>query len=148
MESSSRPRFGHHIQHSMPSYRYNIWTTAKQMPFFCSGMGTLGCVVARCLLGWGITHLTLIDSETVSFSNPVRQSLYEFEDCLEGGKPKASAAAKHLQKIYPSAVVQGHQMRVPMPGHPPLNKEDLQVRTQYLPFFGIWPRMLSYYIKW
>lgn len=93
-------------------------------------MGTLGCAVARCLLGWGITHLTLIDSETVSFSNPVRQSLYEFEDCLEGGKPKASTAANHLQKIYPSATVQGHQMRVPMPGHPPLNKEDFQVLTQ------------------
>lgn len=25
----------------------------------------------------------------VSYSNPVRQSLYEFSDCLEGGKPKA-----------------------------------------------------------
>ena len=28
----------------------------------------------------------------VAFSNPVRQSLFEFADCLDGGKPKATAA--------------------------------------------------------
>ena len=33
-------------------------------------------------------------SVKVSFSNPVRQSLYEFQDCLHGGKDKAEAAAQ------------------------------------------------------
>jgi len=40
----------------------------------------------------------------VSFSNPVRQSLYVFEDCLDGGKPKAKTAAENLKKVYPGVV--------------------------------------------
>ncbi len=54
----------------------------------------------------------------VAFSNPVRQSLYEFEDCLHGGKPKAEAAADKLRQIYPGAVSQGISLTIPMPGHP------------------------------
>lgn len=48
--------------------------------------------------------ITLVDSSTVSFSNPVRQPLFEFEDSLAGGKPKAEAAAAALKRIYPGVV--------------------------------------------
>lgn len=82
------------------------------------GAGTLGCYVARALLGWGVRHITLVDSSTVSFSNPVRQPLFEFEDCLEGGKPKAKCAADALRRIYPGVRAEGHQLNIPMPGHP------------------------------
>ncbi|KAK2091447.1 Autophagy protein 7 [Saguinus oedipus] len=82
------------------------------------GAGTLGCNVARTLMkykflsvdrnrksstpiGWGVRHITFVDNAKISYSNPVRQPLYEFEDCLGGGKPKALAAADRLQKIFP-----------------------------------------------
>ena len=86
------------------------------------GAGTLGCYVARVLMvsvllrtfpillsdcftqGWGVRNITLVDSARVSFSNPVRQPLFEFEDCLDGGKVKAVCAADRLKKIFPGVV--------------------------------------------
>lgn len=82
------------------------------------GAGTLGCYVARTLMGWGVRKITFVDSARVSFSNPVRQPLFEFEDCLNGGKPKAACAAQRLTKIFPGINATGHDMSIPMPGHP------------------------------
>lgn len=83
------------------------------------GAGTLGCNVARTLLGWGITRITFVDSGRVSYSNPVRQSLYTFADCHNGGKHKAPAAAEALKLIRPSVDSRGVVLQIPMPGHPP-----------------------------
>jgi ubiquitin-like modifier-activating enzyme ATG7 len=94
------------------------------------GAGTLGCAVARTLLAWGVRHITLVDSGGVAFSNPVRQSLFEFEDCLSGGRPKAVAAAEKLQRIFPGAVTRGVVLRVPMPGHAVLPQEEAAVRAE------------------
>jgi ubiquitin-like modifier-activating enzyme ATG7 len=82
------------------------------------GAGTLGCYVARTLMGWGVRNITFVDSARVSFSNPVRQPLFEFEDCLEGGKPKAACASDRLKKIYPGINANGYNISIPMPGHP------------------------------
>ncbi|KAF9194344.1 Autophagy protein 7, partial [Haplosporangium sp. Z 27] len=82
------------------------------------GAGTLGCYVARSLLGWGVRNITFVDNAKVSFSNPVRQPLFEFEDCLEGGKDKAKTAAASLKKVYPGVNAVGHALSIPMPGHP------------------------------
>jgi ubiquitin-like modifier-activating enzyme ATG7 len=82
------------------------------------GAGTLGCAVARILQGWGCRKITFVDSGKVAFSNPVRQSLFEFSDCLEGGRPKAVAAAEALKRIFPHADSTGVQLTIPMPGHP------------------------------
>lgn len=49
-------------------------------------------------------HITFVDNAKISYSNPVRQPLYEFEDCLGGGKSKATAAAERLSKIFPGVV--------------------------------------------
>jgi ubiquitin-like modifier-activating enzyme ATG7 len=68
------------------------------------GAGTLGSYVSRTLMGWGIKHITFVDYGKVSFSNPVRQPLYVFQDCLEGGKQKATAAAEALKLIFPGVV--------------------------------------------
>lgn len=69
------------------------------------GAGTLGCYVARCLVGWGVRNITFVDNGRVSFSNPVRQPLYQFNDCLEGGSPKAETAAKNLELVQPTVVI-------------------------------------------
>nr|XP_015814561.2 ubiquitin-like modifier-activating enzyme ATG7 [Nothobranchius furzeri]XP_015814562.2 ubiquitin-like modifier-activating enzyme ATG7 [Nothobranchius furzeri]XP_015814563.2 ubiquitin-like modifier-activating enzyme ATG7 [Nothobranchius furzeri] len=82
------------------------------------GAGTLGCNVARTLMGWGVRHITFVDNAKISYSNPVRQPLYEFEDCLGGGKSKATAAVDRLTKIFPGVNAQGYNMSIPMPGHP------------------------------
>ncbi|PSC74928.1 ubiquitin-like modifier-activating enzyme ATG7 [Micractinium conductrix] len=91
------------------------------------GAGTLGCSVARCLLGWGVRRITFVDNSRVAYSNPVRQSLFNFEDCLEGGRPKAAAAAEALQRIFPGASAAGVQLSVPMPGHPLAAADEEQV---------------------
>lgn len=54
--------------------------------------------------GWGVRHITFVDNAKISYSNPVRQPLYEFEDCLGGGKSKAMAAVERLTKIFPGVV--------------------------------------------
>nr|XP_057911533.1 ubiquitin-like modifier-activating enzyme ATG7 [Doryrhamphus excisus]XP_057911534.1 ubiquitin-like modifier-activating enzyme ATG7 [Doryrhamphus excisus] len=82
------------------------------------GAGTLGCNVARTLMGWGVRHITFVDNAKISYSNPVRQPLYEFEDCLGGGKSKAIAAVDRLNKIFPGVKAEGYNMSIPMPGHP------------------------------
>ncbi|KAH9934441.1 E1-like protein-activating [Epithele typhae] len=82
------------------------------------GAGTLGCYVARTLMGWGVRTITFVDSARVSFSNPVRQPLFDFEDCLNGGKPKAACAAEKLKKIFPGVNATGLNLSIPMPGHP------------------------------
>lgn len=56
--------------------------------------------------------ITLVDSGKVSFSNPVRQPLFEFQDCTNGGRLKAECAAEALKRIYPS-IVRSH---VPIEG--------------------------------
>ena len=48
----------------------------------------------------------MVDNGKVSYSNPARQSLFEFKDCANGGKPKAETAAEHLKKIFPGVVSQ------------------------------------------
>jgi ubiquitin-like modifier-activating enzyme ATG7 len=83
----------------------------------CVGAGTLGCQVARTLLGWGVKTVNFVDSGRVSFSNPTRQCLFEFADCLDGGKFKADAAAAALRRIFPAVHSAGFVLSIPMPGH-------------------------------
>jgi len=95
------------------------------------GAGTLGSYVSRNLLGWGVRKITFVDNAKVSFSNPVRQPLFDFKDCLEGGAKKSPRAAEALKEIYPGVDSVGHVMSVPMLGHPitdePKTKEEFQL---------------------
>ena len=71
-------------------------------------------------------QITFVDNGKVSFSNPVRQPLFNFEDCLDGGKSKAMRAAHALKEIYPGAVAEGHVLSVPMAGHPITNESHVR----------------------
>lgn len=106
--------------------------------------------MARTLLGWGVRHITLVDNSHVAFSNPVRQSLYEFEDCLHGGTPKAEAAAQKLRQIFPGAISQGVSLTIPMPGHNIAPSEHGKVRglTQLLPLSTVSAHIHSWLFTW
>ena len=94
------------------------------------GAGTLGCQLSRNLIGWGCKNITFIDNGRVSYSNPVRQSLYRFEDSIQGGKQKAETAAEELKRIYPEINAQGFSVEIPMPGHFTISEEQKQQMLQ------------------
>ena len=90
------------------------------------GAGTLGSYVARNLLGWGVRKITFVDSGSVSFSNPVRQPLFNFQDCIGGSVRKATRAANSLKEIYPGVDSAGYDISVPMAGHPIMNEASVK----------------------
>ncbi|KAK4226502.1 hypothetical protein QBC38DRAFT_480253 [Podospora fimiseda] len=103
--------------------------TIKNTKCLLLGAGTLGSYVSRNLMGWGVRKITFVDYGNVSFSNPVRQPLFEFEDCLGGGQAKAPRAAEALKKIYPGVDAEGHVLSVPMLGHPV--REETKVKENF-----------------
>lgn len=92
----------------------------KNQKVLLLGAGTLGSYVSRSLLGWGVKQITFIDNGRVSYSNPVRQPLYKFQDCFSDerqGELKAECAARALKEIFPGVNSKGINMEVPMIGH-------------------------------
>lgn len=89
------------------------------------GAGSLGCQVARNLLAWGVRNITFVDNGRISYSNPVRQSLFVFEDCGTD-KTKADTAAERMKAIFPSANSIGVNMKIPMPGHASETQEGIE----------------------
>lgn len=53
---------------------------------------------------WGVRKITLLDSGKVAMSNPLRQSLYTLDNCLNGGEYKVTAAVESLKRIFPAVV--------------------------------------------
>ncbi|KAM9972593.1 hypothetical protein ACTFIR_011960 [Dictyostelium discoideum] len=93
------------------------------------GSGTLGCNVARSLMSWGVRNITFVDSSKVSYSNPVRQSLFTFADCSPKAKEKSIAAADALKKIFPAINANSHVFSIPMPGHSVPQSEYQSIRN-------------------
>lgn len=106
---------------ALPSLNLNILSELKCLLL---GAGTLGCQVARMLMAWGVRKITLLDNGKVAMSNPLRQSLYRLDDCLNGGEFKATAAVRSLQRIFPAVEAEGVVMAIPMPGHPVSIQEE------------------------
>jgi len=94
------------------------------------GAGTLGCNLARSLMSWGVRTITFVDSGKVSFSNPVRQTLYTFEDA-KSGSMKAPTAAAACKAIFPSLNSTGHVLTIPMPGHPVQTKDEEEAKQVF-----------------
>jgi ubiquitin-like modifier-activating enzyme ATG7 len=95
---------------------------AKNSKCLLLGSGSLGCQIARNLLSWGFEYFTFVDNGRVSFSNPVRQCLFTFQDSVDE-RPKAECAAERLKEIYPLAETKGITLSIPMPGHPAKTEE-------------------------
>ncbi|EYU28077.1 hypothetical protein ABFS82_13G097300 [Erythranthe guttata] len=108
----------------LPSLDLNVLSSTRCLLL---GAGTLGCQVARMLMAWGVRKITLLDSGKVAMSNPLRQSLYTLDDCLNGGELKAEAAVKSLKKIFPAVEAESVIMAIPMPGHPVPSQEENSV---------------------
>lgn len=103
--------------------------TIKSTKCLLLGAGTLGSYVSRNLMGWGVRKITFVDYGSVSYSNPVRQPLFTFDDCLDGGKAKALQAAEALKQVYPGVETEGHVLSVPMLGHP--IRDEAKVETDF-----------------
>ena len=92
------------------------------------GAGTLGCNVARTLLGWGVTNIVFVDNGRVTYSNPARQSLFTIDDVR---KEKAIVAADSLKRIVPGVKSKGVNLSIPMPGHDGSNKTNDDESSDY-----------------
>jgi len=100
------------------------------------GAGTLGCQVARGLVGWGVRHVTFVDNGAVSYSNPARQSLYTVADASRGAR-KAETAAKALYGIAPGtakapSTFTGVDCTIPTPGRSNYDDRDVDVIAQLI----------------
>jgi ubiquitin-like modifier-activating enzyme ATG7 len=101
----------------IPNLDVNLLQSTKVL---LVGAGTLGCSVARTLLGWGIREFKIVDYGNVSYSNPVRQNLFTLDDCHHdngSGRSKAVAAAEALKTIAADVQSEGIILSIPMPGH-------------------------------
>mmetsp|Transcript_97437 Transcript_97437/g.260052 ORF Transcript_97437/g.260052 Transcript_97437/m.260052 type:complete len:654 (+) Transcript_97437:8-1969(+) len=89
----------------------------QSLRYLMVGSGTLGCSVARVLMGWGARKMSFLDCGKVSHSNPVRQSLFTHDDAVRS-RHKAEAAAARVLEVMPDAEVSWSDCDIPMPGHP------------------------------
>lgn len=97
------------------------------------GCGTLGCHIARGLLAWGIKEMSIVDNAKISYSNPVRQTLYTFDDCAKSNSSfKAEAAATSLRRIHPTVNVKPYVFSIPMPGHHIADEEIEQTKKDVI----------------
>ena len=62
----------------------------------------------------------------------MRQPLFDFTDCLEGGVKKATRASQALSEIYPGVDSEGHVLSVPMAGHPTTDAERSRAEFEAL----------------
>ena len=79
----------------------------------------------------------MCDNGRVSYSNPTRQSLYEFKD-VKNEKCKAQVAAECLKKINPFVKSNWKYLTIPMPSHPESVRQvsDLAKLVEHMMLFS------------
>ncbi len=75
------------------------------------GLGAVGSRIAELLCRVGMGRLTLIDDDSVDFTNLTRQTLYTWADA-ENSMPKVEAARRALNCIMPTCQVFPHVVRL------------------------------------
>lgn len=108
-------RLGSNLNYEMFTFwRWNTWMLGgskfdgghflKPLTFLC-GNFTLESdfFFSKFKQAWGIQHISFLDSGNVSFSNPVRQSLFTYKDAEERLE-KAKTAAFRVNEIHPGIV--------------------------------------------
>lgn len=73
------------------------------------GAGGLGSAALPYLAAAGVGRIGIVESDALELSNLHRQVLYRSQDV---GRPKAKAAAAHLEALNPSIEVVGHEERL------------------------------------
>lgn len=76
------------------------------------GAGGVGCELVKNLASVGFGHVTLVDLDTIDFSNLNRQFLFRRKHV---GKPKATQAAEAIQELLPGTVVHGIMANIKNP---------------------------------
>lgn len=106
----------------------------KEQKVLLLGAGTLGSYVSRAIMSWGVRNITFVDNGRVSYSNPVRQPLFTFSDCSSDsnqGAWKAIRASEALREIFPGVNSAGHNIEVPMIGHPVSGATEPQAKNNF-----------------
>lgn len=96
----------------------------------CSGPDINGMLslITDHVQGWGVRSIAFVDNGVVSFSNPVRQSLFTYDDAVNR-VPKAQAAAEACVRIFPGMVSQA-----------PLRLMTTAYDTSHADYTHAWPR--------
>ena len=56
--------------------------------------------VTRCLIGLEVRKITFVGNAKLSYSNPVRQLLFNFDNCLNDGSPMQSRSVLTHSQYY------------------------------------------------
>jgi ubiquitin-like modifier-activating enzyme ATG7 len=127
-ESSAKLNLGLMKWRMMPDIELDKVASMKALLL---GSGTLGCNIARHLMMWGVNHITMVDRGNVSYSNPVRQTLFELKDVTAEGelRVKSIAAANALKRILPTVNATGVNLTIRMPGHAIDKEREAEARA-------------------